>query len=82
MPIFIPWSLHDEYRAEGDSDLPPDWREYATLHGLSSAQAQWAYAKNAELAIAIGAPLDAPRWTFRQEYPATELGRASCWERG
>jgi len=71
VPIFIPWSLHDEYRAEGDRDLPPDWREYATLHGLTDAQAQWAYAKNAELAIAIGAPLDAPCWKFRQEYPAT-----------
>ncbi|GAB4357176.1 MAG: hypothetical protein Kow00114_08600 [Kiloniellaceae bacterium] len=71
--IFIPWFLHEDYA----SAPPAGWRpplafaDYAALHGLSAAQGHWAWAKNAELAAAIGEPADGVTWRFRQEYPAT-----------
>ena len=47
------------------------WRAYGELHGLDAAQLFWATRKNAELAQASGAALDAPCSLFSQEYPAT-----------
>jgi hypothetical protein len=72
--IFLPWTLHDEYRTDPPSDWQPSaaLRDYAALHGLDAAQTCWAEAKNAELAAADGLPADAICWRFRREYPATE----------
>ncbi len=71
--IFIPWFLHEEYRAEPPEgwEPPPAFVEYGAAHGLDAAQLRWAWTKNGELAQACGASPDELCWLFRQEYPAT-----------
>ena len=73
MPIFIGWFLHDDYRGEAPAGWrPPDaFAVYGAAHGLDRGQLYWAWAKNAELALAEGLATDDLCWRFRQEYPAT-----------
>ena len=76
--IFLPWFVSGEYRrgvggASRNKDAyGAEWTEYADLFKLSRAQLEWAYRKNAEMCMSIGAePRSGPCWKFRQEYPAT-----------
>jgi hypothetical protein len=71
--IFIPWHMHDEYRAEPPVGwaAPIAFREYGSAHELTPEQLYWAWRKNSELAQACGAGPDEICWLFRQEYPAT-----------
>ena len=71
--IFVPWFWHDVYAAEPPEDWQPsqEWSGYGALHDLTPQQLYWAWQKNEELAIAIGADASKPCWKFHQEYPAT-----------
>ena len=79
--IFIPFFVHEEYRA----DPPPDWdppeafREMRDAHDLNDQQLYWAWSKNLALAAQNGEDPDEICWKFRQEYPCTvqEAFRAS-----
>lgn len=72
--IFIPWFWDARYEepcpAQWADAVPPAWREYAMLHGLTWEQLYWAWGKNRELATAKSLSTDEPCPDFRQEYPA------------
>ena len=70
---FIGWQDHDEYQEAPTPGWqpPPAFAEYQELHGLTDPQVYWAWRKNQELAVAIGADPSEICWKFRQEYPAT-----------
>ncbi len=83
--IFIPWFWGEDYvRNAPEGWQPPPtpvskdtgekaqgWTEYAADHRLTPEQLYWAYAKNRDMANALGLPDDEPCWKFRQEYPGT-----------
>jgi len=78
--VFIPWFWHEEYEKEPPEDwYPPSsgnpdkigWLEYQEMHGLTLAQAYWAYCKNRDMITKAGGEIDEPSPKFKQEYPAT-----------
>lgn len=71
--IFVPWFVHDGYRAPPPTDwTPPEaWAAYGRWHDLAPDQLYWAWRKNSALADAAGEQTDAPFWQFQEQYPAT-----------
>ncbi len=65
IPIFVPWSWQDEYRAEvkGTLDLDEHDELYKETYGLDLAQMQWRANKIATYEQGL-------EWLFDQEYPA------------
>jgi hypothetical protein len=71
--IFLPWFLHEEYRAEPEPgwSAPEEFRAYAKAYDLDAAQLHWAWLKNRDLAVTLSGDVSRICWKFRQEYPAT-----------
>lgn len=72
--IFIPWFVHEEYRAEPPSgwEMPAAFEEYMHLHGLDVGQVYWAWSKNRDMSLTFGGSPDEFITTFKREYPATD----------
>jgi hypothetical protein len=71
--IFLPWHLHEEYRAEPQPGwrAPEEFRDYAAAFKLDPAQTYWAWVKNRGLAVTVSGDAARISWKFRPEYPAT-----------
>lgn len=72
--LFIPWFVHDEYRADPPEDWEPPkkFEEYQHLHGIDDAQLYWAWSKNRDMAMLDGLGSDDFCIGFKREYPATD----------
>jgi len=72
--VFVPWFIHEEYRAEAPDDWEPPkaFLTYARVHGLDRSQTYWAFLKNRDMANARALSTEIICLAFKREYPATD----------
>lgn len=70
---FLPWTLMPEYQAAVPPEwkMPPEFDQYAKLHGLAREQTYWFWMKNYGLSIMNGGHPETIHRLTRQEYPIT-----------